>query len=297
MKISKSWLPTFVALGTTWGLSFFFIEKSLESFTPFGVAFLRIILGAATLLIFGLISGQGPVFDKSLWKHFFVMGLILNAFPFLMFSIAQEHIPSSIAGMLNATTPLFSFLFLTIFFKSEKVTSSQSLGLLVGFLGVLFLLDIGSPVLGNDAWGVLLILAATMGYGFSFPYAKRYLSKANLNPTSMAMTQLLCATLILLPFSLILEIKTAEIKLDSSISILILGAMGTGFAYIWNYSVIAKVGSTIASTVTYITPLVATIAGLVLLNESLDLLQFVGGILILLSAALVQKRIKIFKTL
>lgn len=294
MLKSRSWLPAFLALGTIWGLSFLFISKALSGFTPFGVALFRITFGAVTLLILGQITGHTLVKDRSLWRHFFIVALLLNSFPSLMFAIGQQYVSSSIAGMLNATTPLFSMIFLALVFKVEPVAISQVIGLIIGFIGVFLLLDVSSNANAKSHLGIFLILAATTGYGFTFPYSRKFLSVTGHSSTSMAMTQLVFAVLILLPFTFFFPIVKEEVSADSLLSLVALGSLGTGIAYIWNFEVIDKAGSTIASTVTYLTPLVATLAGIFFLKERAELAQFIGGALVLLSAGLVQKRLRFF---
>jgi len=267
----------------------------LESFTPFGVALIRILLGAITLTTLGILTGNQIVKEAKLFKHFFVIAFVLNSFPFLMFAIGQQYISSSLAGILNATTPLFAYFFLAAVFKTEKVRSNQVLGLFIGFFGVYLLMNASEIHSENSFIGVLIILAATMGYGFSFPYSRKFLLNRGYSPISLASTQLIFASLMLTPLSFFNEISKTNIESTSLISILVLGIFGTGFAYVWNFQIIERAGSTIASTVTYITPLVATFAGLVILSEKANLLQFLGGVAVLLSAALVQRRIKVLR--
>jgi drug/metabolite transporter (DMT)-like permease len=243
----------------------------------------------------GLVTGNKIVKEVKLFKHFFVIAFVLNSFPFLMFAIGQQYISSSLAGILNATTPLFAYFFLAAVFKTEKVRSNQILGLFIGFFGVYLLMNASEIHSENSLIGVLIILAATLGYGFSFPYSRKFLLNSGHSPISLASTQLLFASLMLLPLSFFNQIFKTDIETISLISILILGVFGTGFAYVWNFQIIERAGSTIASTVTYITPLVATFAGLVILSEKANLLQFLGGVAVLLSAALVQRRIKVLR--
>lgn len=293
MTRSKSWLPSYIALGTSWGLSFYFIEQALLSLSSFGVAFFRILIGALTLILWGSLTGNYFITDKKLWKHFIVVGMFLNAFPFLMFAIGQQYISSSMAGILNATTPLFSYLFLVFIFRSEKVNLSQSVGIPIGFLGVIVLLGLTSETDASSKTGVFLILLATIGYGFAFPYAKKFLSVSTYSATSLAISQLVFAATLLIPLLPLLDLTKGTLQQSSILSIFALGALGTGFAYIWNFKVIDLAGSTVASTVTYLTPLFASMVGFFALNEEIKFNQIFGGILILVSSALVQKRIKL----
>jgi drug/metabolite transporter (DMT)-like permease len=288
----QPWLATFILLATTWGLSFYFIAVSLESFSAVGVAVLRNLFGAVALVIWSLITKQKFVREKSIWLKMLLLGFVLNAFPGLMFAFAEQLLDSSLAGILNATTPLFSVLFITLVFRSETITKSQVAGLILGFLGVLVLFGNLSFNGSNVPLGIGLILMATLGYGFSFPYMRKYLANTGYSSTSLATAQLLASVVLLSPLAMTQPITHAEISLHSAISIFVLGALGTGFAYVWNFRVTSIVGSAIASTVTYLSPLVAVIAGWALLNESIQLSTLLGAAIILFSAAIVQKRIQ-----
>jgi len=288
----QPWLATFIVLATTWGLSFYFIAVSLESFSAVGVAVLRNLFGAIALVTWSLITKQKFVREKSIWLKMLLLGFVLNAFPGLMFALAEQLLDSSLAGILNATTPLFSVLFITLVFRSETITKSQVAGLILGFLGVLVLFGNLSFNGSNVPLGIGLILMATLGYGFSFPYMRKYLANTGYSSTSLATAQLLCSVVLLSPLALTQPLTHTEISLHSAISIFVLGALGTGFAYVWNFRVTSIVGSAIASTVTYLSPLVAVIAGWALLNESIQLSTLLGAAVILFSAAIVQKRIQ-----
>lgn len=288
----QPWLATFIVLATTWGLSFYFIAVSLESFSAVGVAVLRNLFGAIALVTWSLITKQKFVRDKSIWLKMLLLGFVLNAFPGLMFALAEQLLDSSLAGILNATTPLFSVLFITLVFRSETITKSQVAGLILGFLGVLVLFGNLSFNGSNVPLGIGLILMATLGYGFSFPYMRKYLANTGYSSTSLATAQLLSSVALLSPLALTQPLTHAEISLHSAIAIFVLGALGTGFAYVWNFRVTSIVGSAIASTVTYLSPLVAVIAGWALLKESIQLSTLLGAAIILFSAAIVQKRIQ-----
>jgi drug/metabolite transporter (DMT)-like permease len=294
-KKSQSWLPTFIALATTWGLSFFFIAVSLESFSAVGVAVFRNIFGAAALVIWSLVTKQKFVREKSIWIKMLLLGFLLNAFPGLMFALAEQLLDSSLAGILNATTPLFSVLFITLVFRSESITKNQVIGLLLGFVGVLVLFGNLSFSGSNLPLGIGLILMATLGYGFSFPFMRRYLANTGYSSTSLATAQLLASVVLLSPLALTQPLTHSPISAQSAAALFVLGALGTGFAYVWNFRVTSIVGSAIASTVTYLSPVVAVIAGWLVLHEAIQLTTLLGAAIILFSAAVVQKRIRLFR--
>jgi drug/metabolite transporter (DMT)-like permease len=287
----QPWLATFIALSITWGLSFYFIAVSLESFSAVGVAVFRNLFGAAALVIWSLVTKQKFVREKGIWFKIFILGFLLNAFPGLMFAFAEQLLDSSLAGILNATTPLFSVLFITLVFRSETITKSQVFGLLLGFIGVLVLFGNLTFTGSNVPLGIGLILMATLGYGFSFPYMRKYLANTRYSSTSLATAQLISSVVWLTPLAVTQPLTHAELNLHSAVSIFVLGALGTGFAYVWNFRVTNIVGSAIASTVTYLSPVVAVIAGWALLNERIQLSTLLGAAIILFSAAIVQKRI------
>jgi drug/metabolite transporter (DMT)-like permease len=288
----QPWLATFVVLATTWGLSFFFIAVSLESFSAVGVAVLRNLLGALALVIWSLITKQKFVREKKIWLKMLALGFMLNAFPGLMFALAEQLLDSSLAGILNATTPLFSVLFITLVFRSETITKSQVAGLILGFLGVLVLFGNLSFSGSNVPLGIVLILMATLSYGFSFPFMRKYLANTGYSSTSLATAQLLASVVLLSPLALTQPLVHGTVSINSALAVLVLGSLGTGFAYVWNFRVTSIVGSAIASTVTYLSPLVAVIAGWALLHEAIQLSTLLGAAIILFSAAIVQKRIK-----
>ena len=147
----------------------------------------------------------------------------------------------------------------------------------------------------NDSRGIFALLLATFCYGVSFPYSKRHVSNLSYSSTTLATAQVTAAALMLLPFVLVQGDKHAPWNPTSFWAILTLGALGTGFAYILNFRNVRLAGSTIASTVTYITPVVATILGILFLDEPFKVTQILGGTFVLLSAALVQKRIRLFR--
>jgi drug/metabolite transporter (DMT)-like permease len=147
----------------------------------------------------------------------------------------------------------------------------------------------------NPIIAVLALLFAVTCYGISFPYSRKYVLPHKLKPEAIAAGQVSAGALTLLPFYLIDGIAKDEYRPGPVLAMIALGVFGSGFAYIWNFRNIKYAGSTIASTVTYITPIVAVLLGVIFLRENISLSQFFGGGLILLSAAIVQNRIKLFK--
>ncbi len=181
--------------------------------------------------------------------------------------------------------------------RNEKPTRPQVVGLILGFLGVLTVLGAWQGLGDNPLWAILILLAAVTCYGFSFPYSRRFILPAQLKPEVMAATQVTLGAITLLPLFLINGVAKSEFLLGPVLAMIALGVFGSGFAYIWNFTIMRDAGSAIASSVTYVTPLVAVLVGFVFLNEVLHWYEPIGALVVLLGAAIAQGRIPLSKKL
>ena len=286
----KSWLPAYLALGLVWGCSFIFIKLGLEFLTPFGVAFGRCALGAITLLIVVKLKKIDLPKEKSTWRKLWIVAMLLNVVPGILFAYAEVHVTSVLAGIINATTPLATLIVMLIAFREEKLKSEQVYGLLLGAIGVLVVLGIWQGIGDNQLTGVIALLIAVTCYGISFPYSKRNIIPLGLKPEAAATTQLVMAAITLLPFYLYDGISQDYYRPATFFAMLALGILGSGFAYIWNFSIIAAAGSSIASSVTYLTPVVAVFVGWLFLGETIAWHEPIGALLVILGAAISQGR-------
>lgn len=289
--MKKSWLPAYLALGLVWGCSFIFIELGLVFLSPFGVTFVRCALGAITLLIFAKARKVGLPKGKSIWKKLWVVAMLLNVVPGVLFAFAQQYITSALAGIINATTPLMTLIFMLLIFREEKIKREQVYGLLIGALGVMTVVGVWKELGGNQLIGVIALLIAVSCYGASYPYSTRNVIPLGLKPEALATGQLLMATMTLLPLFIFDGFSSNNYATQSIIAMLCLGIFGSGFAYIWNFSVTAAAGSAIGSTVTYITPVVAVIVGWLYLNEEIAWHEPVGALVVIIGALLSQGRL------
>jgi drug/metabolite transporter (DMT)-like permease len=287
----KSWLPAYLALGTVWGCSFIFIELGLEFLTPFGVAFIRCALGAITLLIFTKIRKVDLPKDRKIWQKLWVVAMLLNVIPGVLFAFAQQYVTSVLASIINAGTPLMTLVFMLIVFREEKLKPEQIIGLLIGALGVLTVVGVWKELGDNQLVGVIALIIAISCYGASYPYSTRNVIPLKLKPEALATGQLIMASLTLLPFFIINGISNDFYRLQSVIAMLCLGIFGSGFAYIWNFAITAAAGSAIASTVTYLTPVVAVIVGFLYLGEVIVWHEIVGALIVIIGALLSQGRL------
>lgn len=287
----KSWLPAYLALGTVWGCSFIFIELGLEFLTPFGVAFIRCALGAITLLVFTKIRKVDLPKDRKIWQKLWVVAMLLNVIPGVLFAFAQQYVTSVLASIINAGTPLMTLVFMLIVFREEKLKPEQIIGLIIGALGVLTVVGVWKDLGDNQSVGVIALLIAISCYGASYPYSTRNVIPLKLKPEALATGQLIMASLTLLPFFIINGISNDFYQLQSVIAMLCLGIFGSGFAYIWNFAITAAAGSAIASTVTYLTPVVAVIVGFLYLGEVIVWHEIVGALIVIVGALLSQGRL------
>jgi drug/metabolite transporter (DMT)-like permease len=290
---SNRWLPAYLILGFVWGCSFIFIKLGLEFLTPFGVAFVRCALGALTLLAWARYKGISLPKSKKMIFHLWVVSLLLNVIPGVFFALAETEVTSVLAGIINAVTPLMTLLAIMVVTRDEKPRLYQVVGILIGFIGVLTVFGAWKGLGDNPLWAILILLAAVTCYGFSFPYSRRFILPQNLQPESIAAGQVTMGALTLLPFFIYNGVEKYEYQPAPVLAMVALGVFGSGFAYIWNFKVMAIAGSAIASSVTYLTPVVAVIVGIIFLQESIYWYEPAGALIVLLGAAIGQNRIKL----
>lgn len=279
-----------------WGCSFIFIKLGLEFLTPFGVAFGRCALGALTLVIYAKVRGITFIKDRTILFHLWVISLLLNVIPGILFALAETEVTSILAGIINAVTPLMTLLAIMVAFRDQKPKAHQVIGIALGFVGVLTVLGAWQGLGENPLWAILVLLGAVTCYGISFPYSRKFVLPYKLQPESMAAAQVSLGALTLLPLYLFDGIAKDEYRPGPLLAMLGLGVFGSGFAYIWNFKIMEAAGSAIASSVTYVTPVVAVIVGVIFLQESLTWYEPVGAAIVLLGAAIGQERIKISRS-
>ena len=294
-KTSSSWLPAYLILGFVWGCSFIFIKLGLEFLTPFGVAFVRCALGALTLLLIAKWRGYSLPKEPMVRFHLWVVAVLLNVIPGIFYAWAETVVTSVLAGIINAVTPLMTLLAIMAVNRQEKPKAFQIIGLFIGFVGVLTVLGAWNGLGDNPLWAIVVLMSAVTCYGISFPYTRRFVMPYGLKSESIVSMQLLLAAVTLLPFFLFNGVERYEYMPGPLLAMLALGVFGSGLAYLWNFKVMELAGSAIASSVTYLTPVVAIIVGIIFLGEKVTWYEPVGGLIVLLGAAIAQERISLRK--
>jgi drug/metabolite transporter (DMT)-like permease len=284
------WRAQFVLLSVTWGASFLFIKVLDRHWAPPWVAFGRLLLGALTLLALVVYRRDWLRFEPRIWRHLVVNAALFNAIPFTLYAFAETHVPSIVAGLWNATTPLWVLVGAVVLVHEERPTRERLVGLLIGFAGVVMLLGPWRGLHGGALIGQLACAGAAISYGAAFLYTRRNLASLPYSGVALSAAQLVCATALLalvVPFS---PAPTLHIGLDGVGSILALGILSSGIAYALNYSIVRAAGATVASTVTYVIPIFSTLLGVIVLGEPLRWNQPVGAAILLSGIAISQRR-------
>ncbi|MDX6210496.1 MAG: hypothetical protein QOE24_2887 [Frankiales bacterium] len=286
---SGGWGWSFTALALVWGCSFLFVKIGLAAFSPAQLALVRCALGAGFLLLVLRMRGQRLPRGVVTWTRLFVAAVLFNSVPFTLIAAAEVHVSSILAGVINAATPLVALLAALVFFPAERPTGGRLAGLACGFVGVLVVLGVWRGLGGAGGTAVASCLLAVVCYGIAFPYARRFLSPTSTSSLSLATGQLLCATAQLLPFVAVGGAPDRPWRASVVVGMLALGVLGSGLAYILSYQIIASAGDSVASSVTYVLPVVAVVAGTTVLGEHLHWNEVAGALLICGGIALGQR--------
>ena len=279
------------ALAVTWGASFLFIKVGLEGLSPGQVVLGRLAAGAVTLAITSAARRSRLPRDPLAWAHLAVVAVLLCDAPFWLFAWAEQRVPSGLASIYNAATPLMTVVWSLAVLPGERPTRARLAGLVTGFAGVVLVLGPWHLAGSRQLLAQLACLAATACYGAGFTYLRRYVSPRGIPALPTATLQVSLAVIIAL--ALAPWTATAAVRLSPGIigSVLALGAVGTGIAYVWNTSIVASWGATTASTVTYLIPVVGIALGAAVLSETLTWNEPVGAVIVILGILTTQNRL------
>ncbi|MGW8379513.1 DMT family transporter [Streptomyces sp. ODS28] len=289
-RSALDWRVRFVILALVWGFSFLFIKLGTQAYAPLHVTFGRLLFGSAVLLATLAVKRERLPRGLRTWAHLGVSAFFLNALPFSLFSYAELTIPSTLAGICNAATPLFGMVLGLVALSEDRPTRRRVAGLAVGFAGVLVVLGAWRGFAGQDAGGTAMALTASASYAVGWMYVRRTLAGSPHSSLSMTSGQLLLGTAQLAVAAALFSPLPHALPLTPLLAVAALGALGTGVAFLVQYGLVAEVGPTTAQMVTYFIPVIATVAGVALLGERLTWNTPVGALIVLLGAALTQRR-------
>ncbi|GHB12901.1 DMT family transporter [Streptomyces chryseus] len=284
------WRIRFGVLALIWGFSFLFIKVGTQAYAPFQVTLGRLLFGTAVLAAAMAVKRVGLPRGARTWGHLAVAAFFLNALPFSLFAYSELTIPSTLAGICNATSPLWGMVLSLVAFSEDRPTRRRVAGLGMGFIGVLTVLGAWQGFSGLDFGGTAMALLASLSYPVGWIYLRRTLAGTSNSALSMTGAQLLLGTVQLAVVTPLFTSMPTSFPVVPLLAVVALGALGTGFAMLLQYDLVAEVGPTTAQMVTYFVPVIATVAGVTLLGEHLSWNTPVGALIVLAGAALTQSR-------
>ena len=261
-----------------WGSSFLMMKYALEELDAFNIAFYRILIG---MIFINLIDFKKTSF--SLRQHFelSMVGLLWMSFPFYLFAKAEETITSSLAGLINGSTPIFISLIAVLVFKS-KITKKQVLYLITGFVGIYFVSFGFSNAFSEFDLGALLALLAAISYGIAINIVQPLIKEhGSLKTLKIALRYAVIISFVLLIINSTPSVPTYNISL---FPLLMLGVGSSGIAFLSFYNLIDDVGAVAGSIAVYIIPIFSTIFGFTFLNEATEVIQLIGIFIVIFSA-------------
>ncbi|GAA1030828.1 DMT family transporter [Virgisporangium ochraceum] len=291
----KEWLPGLVVLAAIWGSSFLFIKIAVGEMHPTYLTLGRVGSGALALLVVLLITRDRLPRGRWIWLHLNLVSAFGVVLPFTLFGYGEERISSVLAGIWNAATPLVVLPMAVLVFRTEGPALRKAVGVVLGFLGVVVVLGVWEGVGGAQLTGQLMCFAAAACYGVAIPYQKRYLAGEPLSGLSLTTAQLLVATAqiaVVAPLVGGAPPAVGELSWKAIGSVLAIGVLGTGLAFVINLRNVRLAGASAASMVTYIVPLFAVLIGMIVLDEGLAWYQPVGALIVLFGVAVSQGVVK-----
>ncbi len=298
------WQVKFTALAFIWGSSFLLMKVGLRSLAPLQISGLRILSGAAVLLLLLTLSRGRLPRDRRTWGHLMVTGFFLGSLPFSLFALGEERISSALAGIGNSVTPIATVVFSLLLLRGDPIGARKIVGVLIGFVGVLVILQPWQSQGRPDLLGFGMTLVAGASYGVGWTYTRRFLVKADFGGLTLPAAQMLTSAaqmLVALPIWWLSQ--RTHLSLDAPwtlhantsggsvlgpvLAVLALGVVGTGIAMSFQYDVVRAAGPTVGASVTYLIPVVSVALGVVLLGERLQWPQFVGAAVVLSAAVLI----------
>lgn len=279
-----------IILSILWGGSFFFVEIILQDITPLTAVFLRI--SCAVPIIWGYVKwlGYAIPWQSGLWRNYAIMGLLNNIIPFSLIVWGQNHITSSVAAILNGTTPIFAILLAHLLTVDERMKSHKAIGIGAGFIGMIVMLwpDLSQGI-SLGGLGQLAVIGGAISYAFAGIWGKRLTA---MPPAVNVFGMLSCSALGMVP--LILSVENPfmlDVGWQSWSAVAGFAVLSTALAYVIYFILLARVGATNLLLVTFLIPISAIILGMGLLGEVLSFHAIMGMGIIFTGLAVIDGRI------
>ncbi|HYI25177.1 MAG TPA: EamA family transporter [Thermomicrobiales bacterium] len=274
----RDWL-LLALLGVVWGGSYFFAKVAVEDIGPLTVVFGRVALAAIILTVAMRVRGIPFPTNRAAWEPFFVMGAINSAIPYTLIFWGETRISSGLAAILTALVPMFTVIVAHFGTSDERISPAKLAGIVVGLAGVVVILGDDAGDLSGSLVAKLAIIAAAVSYAFSGVYGKRLKGTA---PVVLAWGQMCAASVLILPLVVFVDRPwdTAAWHLDAVLSVIALAVFSTALAYMIFFRLLANIGATNTSLVTFLIPVSSLLLGFVFLDETFGPLQMLGMLLI-----------------
>jgi drug/metabolite transporter (DMT)-like permease len=275
-------------LALLWGSTFLWTELALRGLSPVQVTVVRSALGALVLTAACYAARHRLPRGWALWRHILVAAFFCNALPFSLFSLGQQYVDSGLAGVLNATTPLWALAIGLALGTERGLHPLRVGGLLLGFAGTVLIFAPWQQT-GTASWGALAILAAAASYAVAFAYMGRYLIGQGIPTIALSSSQLIATTgwtALAIPAD---GLDLPRPGAAALVAVLVLGVLTTGITFHLTYRIIASEGAVNAATVSYLLPVVSVTLGALVLDEHPGL-RIIAGMAVVLTAVVLTRR-------
>ncbi|TFD82824.1 EamA family transporter [Cryobacterium fucosi] len=286
----------YLGAAAVWGASFLFIKVAIDGLSPAQVVLGRLVFGALVLTMIMLVTRRRWPRGLRVWSHLTAIGAIMCVAPFLLFSWAAQYLPSGLSSIYNATTPIATMLLALAILPDERLTKIKTAGLFVAAGGVILVAApwdaIADTTNGMFFWAQLACLGGTTCYGLGFSYTRRFVRGYSYDAITVSASQIGAGAVIILLLTPFIGMSPVSLTPGIVGSVIVLGGIGTGIAYVWYTNVINAWGAPSASTVTYLTPITGILLGVLILGETILWNQVVGGIIVVLAILVGQGRLR-----
>jgi drug/metabolite transporter (DMT)-like permease len=283
------WL-IFLGLGFMWGSSYLFIKLAVDSFGTFTLIALRLLIGAAFLWVVLRASRTPLPRDRRAYMHLLVMSVVNITIPFALITWAEQSVDSALAAILNSTVPLLVIVIAPMFLPDEPIRLNGLLGLAIGFAGVVLIVSPGLMGASGTVAGQVALLGSSLAYAIGNVYARR--NVRGLPPMIPAVFQVTFALVIVAVIALLFERpwETSRPDFEAWFSVIWLGILGSGMAYLAYFRLLSRWGATRTSLVAYLLPVVGIVLGFLVRQEPIDVTLIGGTALVIAGVALVNGR-------
>ncbi len=291
MENRKNAIAIFLLLGIIWGSNFIYMKWASELISPLQVVLLRVLFGFIPVFLYASYKRVIKFKHLKYFFHFFIMSLLGATLYYYYFVKASSLLLSGVTGALSGSIPLFTFLIAILFIKEEKL-DKRIYGILVGIVGVVLISKpFESNIFEANIEGIIDIILGSLIVGSSFVYAKKFIAPLKIHFAALTTYQLGFSLITLFFITNLNGITNITTNLNVLIGTIVgLGLLGTGLAFILYYYIINNLGAVAASSTTYLPPIVALIIGYVFVGEDIDIIDCIGTILIFIGIFIVNKR-------